>query len=164
MRPSSIRARIEIVPASSRRRIRRVLHGCIDTASYLPRILSKSPDASASGLERRACPQKCKYQPANQSDWSHSLECSSFTDAIYRCRKVRQRSWIVALFVRAYMHSYVHSCVCTGICVHAGRFEKGIASFSGIANRSITKVNDEIDSLVMCYVTFDGLSDKRRKL
>jgi len=65
------------------------------------------------------------------------------------------------------MHSYVHSCVCTGICVHAGRFEKGIASFSGcsgIANRSIMKINGEIDTFVMCYVIFDGLSDKRRKL
>lgn len=76
-------------------------------ASYLSCILSKSPDASASGLERRACPQKCKYRLANQSDWSHSLECPSFTDAIYRCRKARRRSWIEALFVQPYMRSYV---------------------------------------------------------
>lgn len=83
----------------------------VPVASYLPCILSKSPDASASGLERRACPQKCKYRLANQSDWSHSLECPSFTDAIYRCRKARRRSWIEALFVQfaqLYMRSYVH--------------------------------------------------------
>lgn len=87
---------------------RRVLHGT-SAASYLPCILSKSPDASASGLERRACPQKCKYRLANQSDWSHSLEYPSFTDAIYRCRKARRRSWIEALFVQLYMRSYVRT-------------------------------------------------------
>lgn len=41
----------------------------------------ESPGDARGRLQRQTCPQKCKYRSANQSDWSHSLECSSFTGA-----------------------------------------------------------------------------------
>lgn len=58
---------------------------------------------------------------------------------------------------REYMRAYVQPHVCADI--HAGRFEKGIASLSDIASRSITRVHGQIDGVVtrLRYVTRDGL-------
>jgi hypothetical protein len=91
--------------------------------------------ADATGLERRARPQKCKYRLANQSDWSHSLECPSFTNVIYRCRKARDGT----LYVPESSHcpqrciggARVRAYERTSVRAYAGCFEKGIASFSG---------------------------------
>lgn len=48
---------------------------------FSARILSALPRGTTGVERQQTCPQKCKYRSANQPDWSHSLECSSFTGA-----------------------------------------------------------------------------------
>lgn len=118
----------------------------VATASRLPRILSSSLPTPTGLRAGQARPQKCKYRSANQPDWSHSLECPSFTDVIYRIA-VRHDG---ALYVPESRHcsrtsvcARVHVYVCMHVRVPlppgthmppGDALEKGIsASFSGVA-------------------------------
>lgn len=81
-----------------------------------PAFSPESPDDGASGLERQTRSQKCKYRPANQSDWYHSLECPSFTDVYTVAVRHNRRNTFLnrgIVRIRAYICAAMYTRVCT---------------------------------------------------
>lgn len=116
---------IEMVPASSQGDVPKGVEGfytVMHRRRICPAFSPESPDDGASGLERQTRSQKCKYRPANQSDWYHSLECPSFTDvytvAVRHNRRnaflnrgiVRIRAYICAAYVHTRMYRSANAC------------------------------------------------------